>query len=108
MKILYANLMFQLPDDFEGTGRDALRLIADRGDVLASENGGVFSDLEKDNPLSLEEEYIFNKAQELLHRRFEQSLAAGHKGVNFANFSDEQQDWLTVDSDGKPISGEKE
>lgn len=83
MKAVYANMMFKLPDDFNGTYRDALRLAADYGDEMAEANNGNSPNHAKSfGELTEREKQVFDEASAILQARFEAATKEGLQWVN--------------------------
>lgn len=110
MKILYANLMFQLPDDFMGTYRDALRLYADYDEELTKANGGKspnYAESDGATPTA-EEDKILNAAMNVMQELHRRAMKCGRRAANsccLAEYSEEENDWTYLDYDGNPIKG---
>lgn len=113
MKIIYANLMFQLPDDFAGTYYDGLRVYADYAEKVAKANDGKTPNYAESDgtTATAEEQEILDSAMEIMQRLFDKAQKHGRRLANscaLAEWNEGESDWTYYDYDGKKETGVKE
>jgi hypothetical protein len=103
LKVINFNAAFMLPDDFKGNARDALRLIADYGDELAENAGGISPNLSDMHSLSPERVKLLEDTGELLQNLLIAAVKEDCRLVasfGHGEWDEEKEEWIEHDYDG--------